>query len=66
MRNFLLAASALMLVNCTTPEMQTSSANMGPQQASEVSVSRYEPPPPPQLSPPPRRGWAANYRSTPR
>jgi hypothetical protein len=66
MRNFLLAASALMLVNCTTPEMRTMLANTGPQQPSEASVSRYEPPPPPQLSQPPRRGWAANYRSTPR
>ena len=62
MRNILLAASAVMLVNCTTPEMTTVAANVGPQQAS----GRYEPPPPPQLSPPPRRGWAANYRSTPR
>jgi hypothetical protein len=66
MRNILLAASAVMLVNCTTPEMRTVAANTGPQQASEASVSRYEAPPPPQLSPPTRRGWAANYRSTPR
>lgn len=66
MRNILLAASAVMLVNCTTPEMRATLANMGPQQASQASVSRYEPPPPPQLSQPPRRGWAANYRSTPR
>jgi hypothetical protein len=62
MRNILLAASAVMLVNCTTPEMTRVAANAGPQQAS----GQYEPPPPPQLSPPPRKGWAANYRSTPR
>jgi len=66
MRNLLLAASAVMLANCTTPEMRTVAANTGPQQTSEASVSRYEAPPPPQLSPPPRTGWAAGYRSTPR
>jgi len=67
MRNLLLAASAVMLANCTTPEMRTVAANIGPQQASsEASISRYEAPPPPQLSPPPRTGWAAGYRSTPR
>ncbi len=66
MRNILLAAIATMLMGCTTAEMKTVAANTGPQQASEASISRYEPPPPPQLSQPPRRGWAANYRSTPR
>jgi hypothetical protein len=66
MRNILLAASAVMLANCTTPEMQTVAANTGPQTTSEAYVSRYEAPPPPQLSPPPRTGWAAGYRSTPR
>jgi hypothetical protein len=66
MRNILLAASAVMLVSCATPEMRTMVANTGPQRAPEASASRYEPPPPPQLSQPPRRGWAANYRSTPR
>ena len=66
MRNILLAASAVMLVSCTTPEMRTAAANTGTQQASPASLSRYEPPPPPQLSPPPRRGWAADYRSSPR
>lgn len=60
MRNILLAASAVMLANCTTPEM-----NIGPQQAI-ASMGQYEPPPPPQLSRPPRTGWASNYRSTPR
>jgi hypothetical protein len=65
MRNILLAAIAMMLMNCTTPEMKTVAANTG-QQASEAGLSRDEAPPPPQLSPPPRRGWAANYRSTPR
>ena len=35
MRNILLAASAVMLVNCTTPEMKTVAANTGPQQASK-------------------------------
>ena len=63
MRNILLVAGAVMLVSCTTPEMKTAATNTGSQQASETS--RYEPPPPPQLSPPPRRGWAADYRSSP-
>jgi hypothetical protein len=62
MRTFLLAASAAMLVSCATPEMTTVAANAGPQQA----FGQYEPPPPPQLTRPPRRGWASNYRSTPR
>jgi hypothetical protein len=66
MRNILLAASAVMLVDCTTPEMKTVAANTGPQQATAMRTGQYEPPPPPQLSQPPRRGWAANYRSTPR
>jgi hypothetical protein len=65
MRNILLAAIAMMLMSCTTPEMRTAVANSG-QQAADASVSRDEAPPPRQLSPPTRRGWAANYRSTPR
>jgi hypothetical protein len=65
----LLAAIAMMLMSCMTPEMRpeirSMAANTG-QQASDAGVSRDEAPPPRQLSPPTRRGWAANYRSTPR
>jgi hypothetical protein len=65
MRTILLAAIAMMLMSCTTPDMRTAAANTG-QQASEAGLSRDEAPPPRQLSSPTRRGWAANYRSTPR
>ena len=65
MQNILPVAGAVMLVSCTTPEVQTVAANTGPQQAATARTGQYEPPPPPQLSPPPRRGWAADYRSSP-
>jgi hypothetical protein len=65
MRNILLAASAVMLVSCTTPEMRTVAANAGPQQAI-ASMGQYEAPPPLQLEKPPSTGWASIYRSTPR
>ena len=66
MRMILIAASAVMLASCTTPEMRAANVNNGPQQA-DANISRDEAPPPPQLSRPPRRGWAGyGYRSTPR
>ena len=65
MRMILIAASAVMLANCATPEMRAANANTGPQQAA--SAREYEAPAPPQLSRPPVRGWSTyGYRSMPR
>ena len=65
MRMILIAASAVMLASCATPQMRAANTNTGPQQ--EASAREYEPPPPPQLSRPPVRGWSTyGYRSMPR
>ena len=64
MRMILLAASAMMLASCATPQMRA--ANMGAPQA-DAAIAEHEAPPPPQLRRPPSRGWPGyGYRSMPR
>ena len=66
MRMTLIAASAVMLASCASPQMRAANANTGSQQA-DANIAEYEAPPPPQLSRPPVRGWSTyGYRSMPR
>jgi len=61
MRKIVLAASAMMLASCATPDMNAMNANMGGQQASDAARNAEEPPVPIQFRRPARTidGWGA-------
>ena len=60
MRVTILAAGALMLASCTTPNMTTNTTNAGQQAANTTTTTQREAPIPPALRTPRQRsatGW---------